>query len=474
MGNIIECKLESTYKEIYTGLWQHDYGQILRITGVEFPKAVEIQFSLNEKSGSVITRIGTTTDGVTEVRIPDELLKNEGKSQDYSIYAYIYLTDESSGNTEYQIILHVKSRPKPEEPTEEPLPEPNIFHETVEAVNAAADRAETAAESAEKSATSASETLEEIKRVTDGISEDIENANTAKSELSGMIESADDKKTELESTTEKASGVKSALDGSIESAGEKQTDLDVTVTQANTVDASLKEQIGSAGAIQENVKQIEKNKQDISSLNKEVTKNTANDADTKRKLDALWKLNQGISYEFQTDDTEAYQKTIPSGAKLASVKKIGGKTIARNRLDNEGTLMSIPVNEVVEQGKNYFDFSKLVSDGVNVMDYEKQTITVPAKTNNTGYNQTLRDLCPGITPGTYVFSMKRSNPNSGNGSYFLEASKDFPVDTPIELTGELLDNHISWYNSDTSEVENVISEIQIEKNSVETSYSQYY
>lgn len=144
MNNIIECKLESTYKEIFTGLWQYDYGQKLRITGGDFPEAVEIQFSLNKKSGSVITRIGTTTDGVTEVKIPDELLKNEGRSQNYSIYAYIYLTDENSGNTEYQIVLHVKSRTKPENPSEEPLPEPNIFHETVEAVNASAERAEQA------------------------------------------------------------------------------------------------------------------------------------------------------------------------------------------------------------------------------------------------------------------------------------------------------------------------------------------
>lgn len=141
---------------------------------------------------------------------------------------------------------------------------------------------------------------------------------------------------------------------------------------------------------------------------------------------------------------------------------------------NEGELMSMSVNDVVNHGKNYFDFSRLVSDGVNVMDYEKQTITVPARTNNTGYNQTLRDLCPGITPGTYVLSMKRSNQKSGNGSYFLEAAKDFTINTPIELTDELLDNHISWYNNPDSEVENVISEIQIEKNSVKTSYSQYY
>lgn len=149
MDNIIECKLESTYKEIYTGLWQYDYGQILRITGADLPKAVEIQFSLNEKGGSVITRIGTTTDGVTEVQIPNELLKNGGNSQNYNIYAYIYLTDETSGSTEYEIVLHVKSRTKPENPSEEPLPEPNIFHETVEAVNASAERAEKAASDAE-------------------------------------------------------------------------------------------------------------------------------------------------------------------------------------------------------------------------------------------------------------------------------------------------------------------------------------
>lgn len=125
------------------------------------------------------------------------------------------------------------------------------------------------------------------------------------------------------------------------------------------------------------------------------------------------------------------------------------------------------------KGKNLFDFSRLVSDGVNAIDYEKQTITVPAKTNNTGYNQTLRDLCPGIAPGTYAFSAKRSNPESGNGSYFLEAGLDFPFNVPTELTDALLDNHIAWYNNPDSEVENVISEIQIEIGTEATDYEPY-
>lgn len=146
------------------------------------------------------------------------------------------------------------------------------------------------------------------------------------------------------------------------------------------------------------------------------------------------------------------------------------------------TLKNNPMNEMkvygwskqeTTKGKNLFDFSRLVSDGVNAIDYEKQTITVPAKTNNTGYNQTLRDLCPGITPGMYVFSIKRSNPESGNGSYFLEAGLDFILNTPTELTDALLDNHIAWYNNPDSEVENVISEIQIEIGTEATDYEPY-
>lgn len=78
--------------------------------------------------------------------------------------------------------------------------------------------------------------------------------------------------------------------------------------------------------------QITTNKEDISSLKEELSKNYLDDAKTKRSLDALWKLNQGISYQFETDTERAYQKDIPSGAKLVSVKKIGGRTIVWNQI----------------------------------------------------------------------------------------------------------------------------------------------
>lgn len=147
--NIIPVQLD--YRFVTTRkIWQYDYGQILSITGQNLPTATEIHFSLDIKGGSTLSRVGTTMDGVTTVKIPDELLKNNGKSGDFSIYAFIYVTDEESGNTEYRITIPVYSRPKPENPSVDPAPEPNIFHETVTAVNNAADRAEKAAKDTEQ------------------------------------------------------------------------------------------------------------------------------------------------------------------------------------------------------------------------------------------------------------------------------------------------------------------------------------
>ena len=290
MDNIVSAKLDSRYASTL-GVWQYDYGQVLRITGPELPPAVEVQFSLDEKSGETLSRVGTTVDGVTEVKIPDELLKHSATSN-YWIYAYIYLTDETSGNTKYEIIIPVRVRSKPTSPAEDPETDPDLFRETVVAVNASAERAENAASSAMESAASADETLAEIKRVADGISGKIENANTMKSELSDMINNAGIEKKELESSIGKAGEAKMALDSSIRSAGEKQLALDTTVEHANTVDASLKEHIGSAEQIQANVEQIATNKEDIGSLKEDLS----------NKITKFYASNQGETHLADSDN----------------------------------------------------------------------------------------------------------------------------------------------------------------------------
>lgn len=178
------------------GLWQWDYGQQLRIEGLHLPTAVEIHFALQETGGEAITRVGTTKDGVTTVTIPDSVLEGNRATwtadKAYNIYAWVYLSDKSSGETIKRITMQVKSRPKPE--AFEAPGDGEIFHEAIEAVNDAAKRAEeagdkaiAAADEAEKAATQTAEHLQAVQ----GLAEQVEtNADTVaqdKQAVAGML-----------------------------------------------------------------------------------------------------------------------------------------------------------------------------------------------------------------------------------------------------------------------------------------------
>ena len=128
-----------TQKGIIGKLDQYDYGQILRIQGLSLPPVVEVHFAMQERGGDSVSRIGITKDRVTDVPIPDSMLENNNTPQDYSIYAFVYITDATSGKTEYRIALSVRARPKPEIPGGGD--NPDIFHEAVQAVREAAEQA---------------------------------------------------------------------------------------------------------------------------------------------------------------------------------------------------------------------------------------------------------------------------------------------------------------------------------------------
>ena len=178
------------------GLWQWDYGQQLRIEGLHLPTAVEIHFALQETGGEAIPRVGTTKDGITTVTIPDSMLEGNRAAwtaeKAYNIYAWVYLSDRTSGETIKRITMQVKSRPKPK--AFEAPGDGEIFHQAIEAVNDAAKRAEdagdkaiAAADEAEKAATQTAEHLEAVQ----GLAEQVEtNADTVaqdKQAVAGML-----------------------------------------------------------------------------------------------------------------------------------------------------------------------------------------------------------------------------------------------------------------------------------------------
>lgn len=127
----------STREDVFR-IYQYNYGQVLRIQGLTLPTAVEVHFSLQNTGGETTTRIGVTKDGVTDVVIPDSLLENGDIAQDYEIYAFVYLRNETSGQTECKITLHITSRPKPE--AFDRPEDAEIFKEAIKAVNESAAR----------------------------------------------------------------------------------------------------------------------------------------------------------------------------------------------------------------------------------------------------------------------------------------------------------------------------------------------
>lgn len=400
------------------GVWQYDYGQVLRITGPELPPAVEVQFSLDEKSGETLSRVGTTVDGVTEVKIPDELLTHSATSN-YRIYAYIYLTDETSGNTKYEITIPVRVRSKPTSPAEDPETDPDLFRETIVAVNASAERAKMAEQNAKESATEAGkyaasasesavtaektkedalrkvgekkrEAIEAIQNQeetsvgkitthTDGEIQRIQNqATDSKAGLEQTITNAGVSKEELDESIQTASDTKTALDKSVELAGTAKTELDMSIREAGTAKIALNESTETAGTVQETLSAAVKQAVALdTSLGEEIETGTQLKTDLVASgekavqdiqavgSEQLGKM-QAVAEAFTADreqvainkkDIGSLKEDIGNKAP-AIIKKASGKTIIINDSSNLPIKILSGTGKIIITGKNILNVKK--------------------------------------------------------------------------------------------------------------------
>lgn len=101
----------------------------------------------------------------------------------------------------------------------------------------------------------------------------------------------------------------------------------------------------------------------------EIGRVKMSDKELKRRVDALYSIGQGITHRFETDSETAYQKTIPTGAKLMSVKSVGGHSEVI-----DGEIVSAGTESIVEQGKNLFDYTDKIYYGANVSKVENGVI----------------------------------------------------------------------------------------------------
>lgn len=138
------------------------------------------------------------------------------------------------------------------------------------------------------------------------------------------------------------------------------------------------------------------------------------DKELQRRVNALYSIGQGITHQFETDTDTAYQKTVPTGGKLMSVKSIGGHSEVI-----DGEIVSAGTESVVEQGKNLFDYTDKIYHGANVSKiengviYTKQLLT------------TVLNI-PTVVGSKYTlsFKVKSSGANQGGLRWSLQKGKN--------------------------------------------------
>ena len=276
MGKITTAVFEpgSTTANVY-GLWQYDYGQTLRIQGLHLPSAVEIHFSLQETGGTSVNRVGVTKDGVTDVIIPDSMLENDGATRNYDMFAFVYLTDDTSGQTEYKIKLQVKSRPKPE--VFGGGENPNIFHEAVQAVQKSADKAAESEKQAEGWAHGREDLLERAqdnaKYYSDQTAADAKKTEVDRKEVERLVESVSDidqQVTKVENLAKLAQA--SAANAALSEQAAKTAETNAQTAQAGAETAEGNAELAEQGA-KASEQAVERVKQLVTQMGQEVLDN---------------------------------------------------------------------------------------------------------------------------------------------------------------------------------------------------------
>ncbi len=100
---------------------------------------------------------------------------------------------------------------------------------------------------------------------------------------------------------------------------EDRTAAETAAQTAQAVADSLPEDyVTAVGKIAENTAEI---------ANVKLT-----DKELQRRVNALYDIGQGVTHKFETDSSTAYTKAVPTGAKLMSVKSVGGRSITFNQM----------------------------------------------------------------------------------------------------------------------------------------------
>lgn len=112
------------------GLHQWDYGQTLEITHPDLPAVLEVHFAAVGAQDAIV-RVVSSSAGVVEAPIPDELLE-----QSRPVLAWVYVVGETSGETMLTVTMPIQTRARPTAAGPIPAPLQDQYTEALAAINA--------------------------------------------------------------------------------------------------------------------------------------------------------------------------------------------------------------------------------------------------------------------------------------------------------------------------------------------------
>lgn len=267
-------------------------------------------------------------------------------------------------------------------------------HADMQTAVTAADTATTAAENATKSATAAGKSADTAEQAAS-------RAETAKTAAETSAAQSETARQGAENARQQA--VKSQNDAKVSAAqastAAQQTEADKTITSgyAKTAKTNADSTAADRQAVQTLATQVTADKATVADHAAQVTtdrkaaetaaqtaqavadslpedyvtavakiaENTAEisavkltDKELQRRVNALYDIGNGITHQFETDSNTAYQKAVPTGGKLMSVKSVGGRSVVWNQLFD------------------YTQFVNSTTDGVTFTNNNDGTITI--------------------------------------------------------------------------------------------------
>ena len=140
------------------------------------------------------------------------------------------------------------------------------------------------------------------------------------------------------------------------------------------------------------------------------------DKELQRRVNALYDMGNGVTHKFETDTDTAYQKAVPTGAKLMSVKSVGGRSITFNQMYKKfdyvsgGTLNCKPI---FKSHKYLLRVDYSVSENTKVYLYFRDA-KYTAETNR----QITKDVAAGSGKISWITSPLGEHSNGGDFGVF--------------------------------------------------------